>query len=154
MIRPGVRELLLGVATQLDESVVPELASGSAARNQTRAAAAVLRRIAGVWDQVVPALLEEVDDLEGGLAAAARALAAGDPRRAALDAAIAAAPALDAAVPSFEAGASRHQALQRALDDGLSALEPGSSPAADAARAELLGVARRMAARSRRLSGR
>ncbi len=154
MIRPAVGELLRGVAAQLDASVVPELVSGSAARNQTRAAIAVLRRIAGVWDEVVPSLLADLADLEGALCAAADRLERGDPRRAALLEALDAAPALDAGLATYAPAAARHEAIQDAFDAALAALGGDASGAAANARQELLAALRRSVARSRSLSGR
>lgn len=154
MIRPAVDELLLGIAAQLDESVVPGLSSGSVARNQTRAAIAVLRRVAAVWDQVVPTLLADLEDLEGGLRVAAERLDPGDARRVEWLEALEAAPALGDAPSTYAPAAARHEALQRALDDALAGLGVGATGAAADARQVLLGVLRRGVERSRGLSGR
>lgn len=66
MIHPSPGELLSGIAETLRESVSTSLPKGEA-RNQVRAAAAILRRLSSVWDRIVPALQEENRDIEATL---------------------------------------------------------------------------------------
>ncbi len=73
MIRPSPKELLEGIADVLRESVSKELPNGET-RNQVRAAAAIARRLAEVWDQVVPALEAENRDIDETLGSLAGAL--------------------------------------------------------------------------------
>ena len=73
MIRPTPTELLDGIADTLRESVAVSLPAGEA-RNQVKAAAAILRRLATVWDRIVPSLEEENRDIEESLARLGRAV--------------------------------------------------------------------------------
>ena len=62
MIYPTINELLSGVATSLDETVLPELAPG-AARNQLVAAIALIRRSAIASDSIGAYLWEDNRDM-------------------------------------------------------------------------------------------
>jgi hypothetical protein len=62
MINPKISELLSGVATSLDETVLPELAPGFA-RNQLVAAVALIRRAAIVGDNIGSYLWEDNRDI-------------------------------------------------------------------------------------------
>jgi hypothetical protein len=62
MIYPTINELLSGVATSLDETVLPELAPG-AARNQLVAAIALIRRSAIAGDSIGAYLWEDNRDM-------------------------------------------------------------------------------------------
>ena len=73
MIRPSPSELLSGIAETLRESVSVSLPRGEA-RNQVRAAAAILRRLSSVWDRIVPAIREENRDIEATLRSLAERL--------------------------------------------------------------------------------
>ena len=62
MIYPTISELLSGVATSLDETVLPELSPG-AARNQLVAAIALIRRSAAVGEHIGAYLWEDNRDI-------------------------------------------------------------------------------------------
>ena len=62
MIYPTISELLSGVATSLDETVLPELAPGSA-RNQLVAAIALIRRSATATESIGSYLWEDNRDM-------------------------------------------------------------------------------------------
>jgi BMFP domain-containing protein YqiC len=66
LIRPSPSELLSSIAETLRESVSVSLPRGEA-RNQVRAAAAILRRLSSVWDRIVPVIQEENRDIEATL---------------------------------------------------------------------------------------
>ena len=62
MINPSISKLLSGVATSLDETVLPELAPGFA-RNQLVAAIALVRRAAAVDERIGSYLWEDNRDI-------------------------------------------------------------------------------------------
>ena len=62
MINPTISELLSGVATSLDETVLPDLAPG-VARNQLVAAVALIRRAATVGENIGSYLWEDNRDI-------------------------------------------------------------------------------------------
>ncbi|MEO5840873.1 MAG: hypothetical protein ABIQ73_03855 [Acidimicrobiales bacterium] len=62
MINPSISKLLGGVATSLDETVLPEVAPGFA-RNQLVAAIALIRRAAAVDERIGPYLWEDNCDI-------------------------------------------------------------------------------------------
>ena len=62
MINPTISELLSGVATSLDETVLPELMPGFA-RNQLAAAIALIRRSAAVDERIGTYLWEDNLDI-------------------------------------------------------------------------------------------
>jgi hypothetical protein len=67
MINPTISALLAGVATSLDETVLPELPTG-AARNQLVAAIAIIRRAAAVGDRIPSYLNTDNHDIAAVLA--------------------------------------------------------------------------------------
>ena len=66
-MRPGPSELLDAVARVLKEEVQPALPTDAAAVEELRMARVILRRLAAVWDEVVPTLLEDNRDIEATL---------------------------------------------------------------------------------------
>jgi hypothetical protein len=64
MIYPNDRQLLDGIAEALKETVLPELARGSAARKQLQAAIETLRRMAFAAPERDAALAADVADME------------------------------------------------------------------------------------------
>jgi hypothetical protein len=156
VIRPSVRELLEGVATGLDDTVVPALPLATQARNQARAASVILRRVAAVWDRVVPTLEADNRDLaetlgqlleEGGDAFAsefARRIA--DTR---------CTPEGGAEPLPFDAAAARNEALQGLLVETQGSVAGWvEGEVKDRARATLAGLSRRMLAREQTLARR
>lgn len=153
MIRPGVGELLEGVAASLEDGVIPGLAPATSARNQVRAAIAILRRVASVWDQVVPTLAEDSRDIEDTLRRVASLLGpAGVVSPGFLESLGGQADAGDG---SYATESRRNEALQELLVElqgllGEREVEEGVSTA----RAELAALTRRMIARDRLLAQR
>lgn len=146
MIRPSPGELLSGIAETLRESVSVSLPRGEA-RNQVRAAAAILRRLSSVWDRIVPAVQEENRDIEATLQSLEEWL-----------------PELPQAPPapqetpdssSFDAAAARNLWLQERLAEIHEALAGLQD---EGAKAQIEGALRalylRNLARDRELSGR
>ena len=84
MINPSISKLLSGVATSLDETVLPELAPGFA-RNQLVAAIALVRRAAAVDERIGSYLWEDNRDIAAVLTEVAP-LVGLDPPPAAVDA--------------------------------------------------------------------
>ncbi len=148
MIRPSPTDLLTGIASVLRESVSAELPAGDT-RNQVRAAAVILRRLAAVWDRVVPTLRAENRDIEETLAELAGSLA---------DAGCgpsADSPKETASEPRFEEIAERNRVLQERLadiHDALTELDDCELKARIEAR--LRALHRRNLARDRELTGR
>jgi hypothetical protein len=64
--KPGIGDLLNGVAASLRESVLPEMPV-SPARRQVQMAIAIIRRVAAVWDRVGSYLYEDNRDIEAAL---------------------------------------------------------------------------------------
>ncbi len=151
VIRPPIGELLDGVATALEETVVPDLAPATAARSQARAAIAILRRVAAVWDQVVPTVEADNRDIEETLRGLATALeATGALPKEGFDA-LEDAPPAGGAVPDFAHVSRRNEVLQRLLldvQDALANTEKGG------AAAELGALLERSVARERALARR
>ena len=63
MIEPAPSDLLNNVAIVLREEVASSVPEGEA-RNQIKAASVIIRRIAKVWDLIIPPLQEENRDIE------------------------------------------------------------------------------------------
>ena len=68
MIRPSDPDLLSGVAASLENSVLPELARGTAARRQLQAAIAILRRMAFAMPRRDDAIAADIADMSETLA--------------------------------------------------------------------------------------
>jgi len=68
MIRPTDPDLLSGVATSLEKTVLPELARGTAARRQLQAAIAILRRVAFALPRRDAAIAADIADMAATLA--------------------------------------------------------------------------------------
>ena len=66
-MRPGPSELLDAVARVLKDAVQPALPTDAPAVEELRMARVILRRLAAVWDEVVPTLLEDNRDIEATL---------------------------------------------------------------------------------------
>ena len=64
MIYPNDRQLLGGIADALKDTVLPDLARGSAARKQLQAAIETLRRMAFAAPERDAALAADVTDME------------------------------------------------------------------------------------------
>ncbi|MDQ1501706.1 MAG: hypothetical protein QOD57_4712 [Actinomycetota bacterium] len=62
MHRPRADELLTGVATALEENVLPALDDLSAQR-QLKASVRLLRRVGAAWDRLAPYLVSDNDDV-------------------------------------------------------------------------------------------
>ena len=67
MIHPTNQNLLLGVVDALQETVLPELPRGTAARKQLQAALAILRRLAVSLDKGASTLAADNADMEAAL---------------------------------------------------------------------------------------
>jgi len=63
MIRPTDPDLLNGVAASLEQTVLPDLARGTAARRQLQAAIAILRRMAFALPQRAAAIEADCADM-------------------------------------------------------------------------------------------
>ena len=63
MIEPAPSDLFNNVAIVLREEVASSIPEGEA-RNQIKAASVIIRRIAKVWDLIIPTLQEENRDIE------------------------------------------------------------------------------------------
>ncbi|NNL85669.1 MAG: hypothetical protein HKP27_08460 [Myxococcales bacterium] len=149
MIRPGVGELLEAIADVLEGEVLPAHPDGPGVE-QLKVARGVLRRLAAVWDLVVPTIEEDSRDLERTLRQLAELLPIdardGEGSRRA-DGAGAAGP--------YEAACSRNEALQSALLRAQVVLDAAAqNPEAERARAVLLDFYERSLRRDARLSGR
>ncbi|HEX4506605.1 MAG TPA: hypothetical protein VH722_12810 [Alphaproteobacteria bacterium] len=68
MIYPDDKQLLGGIADALKDTVLPDLARGSAARKQLQAAIETLRRMAFAAPERDAALAADVADMEGVIA--------------------------------------------------------------------------------------
>jgi hypothetical protein len=71
MIYPKSADLLAGVAAALEETVLPELARGGAARRQMQAALGILRRLAFALPGEAASLAADIEDMEEVLGQAA-----------------------------------------------------------------------------------
>ena len=138
MINPTISQLLSGVATSLDETVLPELEPGFA-RNQLVAAIALIRRSATVGESIGSYLWEDNLDITAVLSEVAP-LVGLDPPPA----------AVDAGYPTLDELRRRNLALQHqlvAIHDTLR--EDNGSPRAQAA---LRALFERMLARESRIN--
>jgi hypothetical protein len=138
MINPTIAELLSGVATSLDETVLPELAPGSA-RNQLIAAIALVRRCAAVGERIGPYLWDDNHDIYAVLCELAPAVG--------LDAPIA---RVDAGYPTIDGLRQQNQALQQQLVELLDAVHDAPDDAPP--RAVLRALFERMLARESQIN--
>lgn len=67
MIKPPIDTLIDGIANALEETVLPEV-GGERARRQLKDGLRVLRRLAKIWDEVLPTIQQENLDIETTLA--------------------------------------------------------------------------------------
>jgi hypothetical protein len=131
-MKPTVPELLVGIADALTSDVAPHVEQ-LAARNQVAAAAAMLRRLAGLVPRLTPHLLTDAADIATTLATLAPTL--DDPAlRAAIDVACTALDALDPTVAGLDDIQRVHHDLLVVLDAVVSSFERDapSTPAASA----------------------
>ena len=138
MINPTIGELLGGAATSLEETVLPELASGLA-RNQLVAAIALVRRCAAVGERIGPYLWDDNHDMYTVLCEVAPALGLGAP------------PArVDTGYPTIDELRQQNRALQQqlvAVHDGLRDAADDAPP-----RAVLRALLERMLARESQIN--
>ena len=103
MINPTISKLLSGVATSLDETVLPDLEPGFA-RNQLVAAIALIRRAATVDERIGSYLWEDNRDITSVLSEVAPLVGLDPPRT-----------AVDAGYPTLDELRRRNLALQHQL---------------------------------------
>ena len=138
MINPTISELLGGVATSLDETVLPELSPGLA-RNQLVAAIALIRRAAMVDERIGSYLWEDNRDITSVLSEVAP-LVGLDPPPA----------AVDAGYPTLDELRRRNLALQHQLVAIHDTLREDSG--SDRAQAALRALFERMLARESQIN--
>ena len=138
MIYPTISELLSGVATSLDETVLPELSPGPA-RNQLVAAIALIRRSAAASDSIGAYLWEDNRDMAAVLSEVAPLVGLDPPPT-----------AVDAGYPTLDELRRRNLALQHQLVAIHDTLREDSG--SDRAQAALRALFERMLARESQIN--
>lgn len=137
MIRPGPTELLEAVSRVLKEQVQPAVPPDTTAAEELRMARVILRRLASVWDDVVPTLAEENRDIEATLRTLGRDVPEGSTEL------------------RYESQAARNEELQRRLVEMQTELRQRPRDAAtDRAQAALSSLYDRSLERQTRLARR